>query len=79
MDICYGLARLRMAPGGDPNGVLRALRNASEVIYTALKSNEFTNAPVSPAVRDALEAAASAQSWFRLTIDRLVEEQYRSD
>ncbi|MFF0132023.1 hypothetical protein ACFYTG_41020 [Streptomyces mirabilis] len=79
MDICYGLARLRMAgaDGGDPNGVLRALRNASEVVYTALRNEELTDAPTPAAVRDALDTAASARSWFRLTIDRLVEEQYR--
>lgn len=74
MGACYALSAIRVSAGRDSHGVLKSLRHASEVIYEALRRGEFHGAPMPSSVVDALEAVASARSWFRLTADRLVEE-----
>ncbi|MFG2919750.1 hypothetical protein ACGF0D_43660 [Kitasatospora sp. NPDC048298] len=81
-DICYELARLRMTDhSGDPNGVLQALRNASEMIYRALMVSEgaSASAPSVVEIAVALDEVVTARSWFRLAIDQLVQEQYPPD
>lgn len=72
-DVCYELARLHMTDrSGDPNGVLQALRNASEMIYRALTVSEGANASAPSVVEIAVvpDEVATARSWFRLAIDR---------
>ncbi|MBC3844635.1 hypothetical protein GXW82_44005 [Streptacidiphilus sp. 4-A2] len=75
---CYDIARLRMADRwhGDPNDILRSLRNASDVIYHALMTGERTGAwaPSVTEIAVVLDEVATARSWFRLAVERLVQE-----
>ncbi|MFB7998836.1 hypothetical protein ACFC4G_39170 [Streptomyces sp. NPDC056002] len=71
-DAIYDPVLLRVAARPMRHSVV-ALQNASDMIAQAVWRSDFAGGQVPSEVTEALEAAATARSWFRTAIERVVE------